>query len=50
MNDNDEARKKKDAEKKLRAALRAKAAEVHPKGTEDDIKKKIEKKKKKGER
>lgn len=42
--------KKKD-EKKIKDALKAKAVEVHPKGTEEDIRKKIDirKKKKKGE-
>ena len=50
MNDKEEAEKKKAAEKKIRDALKAKAVEVHPTGTEEDIKKKIEKKKKgKGE-
>jgi hypothetical protein len=47
MNDNDEARKKKETEKKIRDVLKAEAVKVHPKGTVDDIKKKIEKKKKK---
>jgi hypothetical protein len=44
----EEAAKKKGAEKKIRDALKAKAVEVHPKGTEDDIKKRIAKKRKKG--
>lgn len=48
MADNDEAKEKKKLEEKLKKALQAKAAEVHPKGTEVDIKKKIAKKKKKG--
>lgn len=39
----DEAKQQKEAEKKIRAALRAKAVEVHPKGTLDDIKRKIDK-------
>jgi len=47
VNDNEEARKKKETEKKIRKALEAKAVEVHPKGTEDDIKKKIKRKRKK---
>ncbi len=47
MPDDDEAAKKK-VEEKVRRALRGKAAEVHPKGTEEDIKKKIKAKKKKG--
>lgn len=47
MNDDDEAKKKAETEKKLRKILKSKAVEVHPKGTEEDIRKKIRRKKKK---
>ena len=49
MSDDEEAKKKKEAEKKLRDALKAEAVKVHPKGTEEDIKKKIRRKRRKDE-